>query len=86
MLLLRRLHSLSGGPSGSDLSSQSPTKTQLKEAVEYLEDKVGQTKVQAEEYVQAKVHDIKQDTMAKAKHLLADQKAYSNEQPSTMSK
>jgi len=43
--------------------------------VENLEDKVGQTKVQAEEYVQAKVHDIKQDTMAKAKHLLADQKA-----------
>ena len=64
-----------GGPSGSDLSSQSPTKTQLKEAVEYLEDKVGQTEVLAEEYVQAKVHDIKQDTMAKAKHLLADQKA-----------
>jgi len=64
-----------GGPSGSDLSPQSPTKTQLKEAVEYLEEKVGQTQVLAEEYVQAKVHDIKQDTMAKAKHLLADQKA-----------
>ncbi len=33
-----------GGPSGSDLSSQSPTKTQLKDAVEFLEDKVEQTK------------------------------------------
>ena len=74
-MILHRLHSLSGGPSGSDLSSQSPTKTQLKEAVEYLEDRVGQTEVLAEEYVQAKVHDIKQYTMAKAKHFLADQKA-----------
>ena len=37
-----------GGPSGSALSvQQSPTKIQLKEAVEYLEDQVGQTKVQA---------------------------------------
>ena len=34
-----------GGPSGSVLSSQSPTKTQLMEAVEYLEDQVGQTEV-----------------------------------------
>ena len=64
-----------GGPSGSDLSSQSPTKTQLKEAVEYLEEKVGHAQVLAEEYVQAKVQDVKQDAMAKAKHLLADQKA-----------
>ena len=39
-----------GGPSGSDLSPQSPTKTQLKEAVEYLEEKVGHTQVLFEEY------------------------------------
>ena len=62
-----------GRPSGSDLRSQSPTNTQFEEAVEYLGDKVGQTQVLAEEYVQAKVHDVKQDAMAKAKHLVADQ-------------
>ena len=66
-----------GGPSGSDLSvqQQSPTKTQLKEAVEYLEDQVGQTRVQAEEFVQAREREIKQDAHSKVKHIIADQKA-----------
>ena len=65
-----------GGPSGSELSvqQQSPTKLQLHEAVAYLENEVGQTKVQAEEFVQTREREIKQDALAKMQHLIADQK------------
>ena len=43
---------------------QSPPKAQPK----------GHIEVQTEDYVQAKVSAVKQDSLAKARHLLADQK------------
>ena len=53
----------------------SPPKQLLEEAVLYLEEKIDDVEQRAEQYVEAKVHEVKKDTFKKASDIPKDQKA-----------